>query len=336
MKSGQTGIGYHGMILSHHQEVIKGKKEANSSTDTLLLNERFSDEIMTSDEPNENWSDYSTYLEIFLDERRNHHFTRIHCDWALDEFNLCNLFSVDSDVHDLLHDRLEICLDLLFRERLLKMDQLSEDNVILQACRVLYSRIHARWIRSPGGLFVLKNMIARGYYGICPSTTCDASCLVPTSASCKEESQQLLGFCAQCGTYWELGYSDILSETIEVINADDANKIPKKHGRNSNILFNLHEERFPLFDGEAFGPYLPALFYLEFPEQLHGAPSTSNLLVYGFRIHKSSHLGFMQRYASRRRSRSFIGSKRNPLLEISSRENQIIKLETDDLSKEKD
>ncbi len=334
MESGQIGIGYHGMS-SFNQEAIRNKKEANSSTDTLLLDERFSDGIMVEEESNENWNDYSTYLEIFLDERRNHHFTRIDCDWALDEFNLCNLFPVDSDIHDLLHNRIEICLDLLFHEKLLKMDQISSDNTILKACRMLYSKIHARWIRSPGGLFVLKNMIVRGYYGICPNATCDASCLIPTCASCKEESQQLLGFCAQCGAYWELGYSDSSSETIEVINADDVSKRSKKHGRNSHTLLNIHEERCPLFDGEAFGQYLPALFYLEFPEQLHGAPSTSNLLVYGFRIHKSSHLGFMQRYASRRRSRSFIESKRNPLLEISSRENQIIKMKPDETAKGK-
>lgn len=138
-------------------------------------------------------------------------------------------------------------------------DQMSQSNEVHKNASKLYFLIHQRFILTPEGLRIMRDMYREQLFGICPRVYCRRQPVVPYGVSNEAGVDFVKIYCPRCQDLYR----------------------PSQKGKYT------HSEASAL-DGAAFGKVFAQRFFTDFKDD----HSTANLVhyvpkVYGFRLYNS-------------------------------------------------
>ena len=194
----------------------------------------------------------TSWINWFVALKGNEIFCRVDDSFIQDSFNLTGLNSQFSYYEQ----AMLIILDMENDEEDEEVNESIDDRIEAEA-ESLYGLIHARFIITPRGLYMMYQKYINGEFGICPRVGCHGQYVLPTGSTDVPNAMSVRFYCPGC-----------------------------------NELYTPSQRRYDSIDGAFFGTTFAHLFFLTYPDLLLNARQIAQPYVprvFGFKLHKNAH-----------------------------------------------
>eukprot|EP00002_Diphylleia_rotans_P030810 TRINITY_DN6374_c0_g1_i1.p1 TRINITY_DN6374_c0_g1~~TRINITY_DN6374_c0_g1_i1.p1 ORF type:complete len:273 (+),score=54.95 TRINITY_DN6374_c0_g1_i1:337-1155(+) len=219
----------------------------NPITDVVGENlEEDIEEVYMDDSDESGWSE-ETWINNYLSMEGSEYFIEVDDDFIRDDFNLTGLNSVVPYYHH--------ALDILLESEIQDDIEFTEEQhyILDRACEELYGLIHARFIITGRGLYLMYERFQAGKFGSCPRYLCQNQHLLPIGMSDIPRQETVKLYCPKC---------------------EDIYHPPRKHSH---------------IDGAFFGTTFAHMLLQAYPVSIPAAPPQKYVpRIFGFKIHPSS------------------------------------------------
>lgn len=184
----------------------------------------------------------ASWIQWYCSLRGNELFVEIDESFIADDFNLVGLRSMVPDY--------DMALSTILDEMVEKLDEEKATNVEI-AAETLYGLVHARFILTSRGMYLMGEKYSRADFGRCPRVCCNSQPVLPVGQSDLPRLHTAKLYCPRC----EDIYFPKLARHMQV-------------------------------DGAYFGTTFPHLFFLTYQELAPQSPVYCYVpRIYGFKIH---------------------------------------------------
>lgn len=200
-----------------------------------------------------------SWIEWFIDQKRNIFFCHIDEDFILDRFNLTGLQEQVRNFNSLI----EVITDSIDYET-------ETSSEMKRETKRFYGLIHARYILTAHGLARMKDKYLQKDFGVCPRICCKETPVVPCGQTEKSGVSAVCLYCPNCNEIYKT-QKNIIS----------------KYGNRKNI-YEL--------DGAYFGKTFPHLLFQTYPELLPSNKSKYVPKIFGFELATQEEIDLMKRF----------------------------------------